>query len=430
MREWSRIPVSFLNPTAQRRPIAQPPTRPNAPGLDDGGPSTQPPRVKTEADGSQRVQDVHHLWRSRDNRKGRHAIAVSPAAEGQFLAPPPSNTPRPILHTLWRMLTYYPVWDVSYMVAQWFTWGSVVWVINSFLAWLPSVRPSSAFPGETTNGGGITAFIGATIFEIGSIFLMIEAVNENRTQCFGWAFEEALEENGLLRLRPSNENCTHHHPNKRNLVGNRKPPSGETPLEKPLAPKKFAEAKILETWVWFPTLTELRHHYLREIGFLACLAQYIAATIFWIAGFTALPSIQSSLSPRAVDGAYWAPQVIGGSGFIVSSLLFMLETQEKWWKPAPRTLGWWVGTWNLVGAVGFTMSGAFGYWRGSKGVYEAGLATFWGSWAFLIGSVLQWYESLVKHPVEKDRDAGKDVVAPRGEGEVRRDVEGVEGGTA
>ncbi|KFY34090.1 hypothetical protein V495_08214 [Pseudogymnoascus sp. VKM F-4514 (FW-929)] len=293
MKEWSRIPVSFLNPTAQRRPIAQPQPGANAPSPDDGRQDARPPRTKTQADGSQRVQDVHHLWRSRDNRKGRHAIAVSPSAEGQFLAPPSTNTLRPILHTLWRMLTYYPIWDVSYQVAQWFTWGSVVWVINSFLVWLPSVRPSSAFPGESTNGGGISAFIGATIFEIGSVFLMIEAVNENRTQCFGWAFEETLERNGLLRLRPSSENCTHHHPNKRNLVGNRAIPEGASAHDKPLTPKKFAEAKVLETWVWFPTWHELRHHYIREIGFLACAFQFLAATIFWISGFTALPPIQS-----------------------------------------------------------------------------------------------------------------------------------------
>ncbi|ELR07310.1 hypothetical protein VC83_06185 [Pseudogymnoascus destructans] len=235
------------------------------------------------------------------------------------------------------MLTYYPVWDVSYMVAQWFTWGSVVWVINSFLVWLPSVHPSSAFRGETTNGGGISAFIGATIFEIGSIFLMIEAVNENRTQCFGWAFEEALEENGLLRLRPSSENCTHHHPNKKNLVGNRKIPSGETAQGKLLAPNKFAEAKVLETWVWFPSLTGTTTS--------AKLASSPASP-----NTSLQPSSGSPASPPSPHPILPLPcgrrrRILGppghrGSGFIISSLLFMIETQERWWKPAPRTLGW------------------------------------------------------------------------------------------
>jgi hypothetical protein len=31
-----------------------------------------------------------------------------------------------------------------------------------------------------------------------------------------------------------------------------------------------------------------------------------------------------------MNGAYWVPQVIGGTGFIVSSTMFMLEVQEKW----------------------------------------------------------------------------------------------------
>jgi hypothetical protein len=34
-------------------------------------------------------------------------------------------------------------------------------------------------------------------------------------------------------------------------------------------------------------------------------------------------------------------QVIGGLGFIVSSVLLMLETQKAWWRPALNSLGWY-----------------------------------------------------------------------------------------
>jgi hypothetical protein len=50
--------------------------------------------------------------------------------------------------------------------------------------------------------------------------------------------------------------------------------------------------------------------------------------------------------------------------------------------------------------VGFTLCPAFGYDESSWAQYQPSLSTYWGSWAFLIGSVLQWYESLVKHPIE------------------------------
>lgn len=132
------------------------------------------------------------------------------------------------------------------------------------------------------------------------------------------------------------------------------------------------------------------------------------ATIFWISGFTALPPIFNRLtSVPAQNGAYWLPQVIGGSGFIVSGMLFMLETQRKWYLPAWATLGWHIGAWNLAGGIGFTLCGVLGFAADNSGaVYEGSLATFWGSWCFLIGSVVQWYESLEKFPVEAERGNG------------------------
>jgi hypothetical protein len=74
------------------------------------------------------------------------------------------------------------------------------------------------------------------------------------------------------------------------------------------------------------------------------------ATIFWIAGITALPPIYNRLtSTTAQNCVYWLPQVIGGSGFIISGTLFMLETQKKWYLPAPKVLGWHIAVWNLIG---------------------------------------------------------------------------------
>ena len=122
------------------------------------------------------------------------------------------------------MVTQYPYWDVSYLVATIFTLGSCVCVINAFFAYLPLAQLSTEFNNEVLYGGGITAFIGATIFEIGSILLMFEAVNENRTGCFGWAFERLIEgkegrKGAIIRVCPDKEQCSHHHTNKKNLIG-------------------------------------------------------------------------------------------------------------------------------------------------------------------------------------------------------------------
>lgn len=287
------------------------------------------------------------------------------------------------------MLTKYPIWDISYDVATIFTFGSVIWVINAFFVWLPMVRPDTEFNNEVLYGGGITAFIGATIFEIGSILLLAEAVNENRTGCFGWALERAFSKDveastaQTVHLRPAKSSCTHHHLDKRNLLRTENTPELNS-----------------RSWTWLPTRTELLTHYVHELGFLASLTQLLAASIFWISGLTALPGIYNHMSRPVTIIFYWVPQVIGGAGFILSGALFMLETQSRWYKPAFGTLGWWIGAWNLVGGIGFTVCPAFGLDESSWAQYQAGLSTFWGSWAFLIGSVVQWYESLGKFPVE------------------------------
>ncbi|KAL9078539.1 MAG: hypothetical protein Q9157_002530 [Trypethelium eluteriae] len=462
-QDHTRGPVPFLNPTRARYEQYY-----NAAGLPiakEEAPEA-PPAADTESRREKTKPALTYQWTSRDNRKGRHRLIVPSASDSKATesipgidAPKPSNSLQSVSHGLWLMCTYYPVWDISFDVAYIFTWGSIVWVINAFFSFLPLAQPSTEFPGEIQIGGGITAFIGATIFEIGSVLLLIEAVNAGREGCFGWAVENAWyggnkssstsEENQMreqqpetnaapadsqrngdsqpapsekskttgasksttLSIRPDKSRCIHHHPNKRNLVG--KPPASAIATQDFPNPIGSTDTTLTSStsrnWTWFPTLSDLRTHYLHELGFLASLVQFFAATIFWIAGFTALPHINSALSPGALDGIYWTPQVLGGVGFIVSGFLFMLETQPNWYTPALGTLGWHIGLWNLIGGVGFTLCPAFGYCTKSWCVYQASLSTFWGSWAFLVGSAVQWYESLQKYPVEVEK-GGKKVV--------------------
>lgn len=70
--------------------------------------------------------------------------------------------------------------------------------------------------------------------------------------------------------------------------------------------------------------------------------------MFWIGGFASIPPIYASLSASAVDGLVWVPFLLGSMAFVLSGWLFMVETQRRWWLPAPRTLGWHVGTWDTI----------------------------------------------------------------------------------
>ncbi|KAF1813037.1 hypothetical protein P152DRAFT_366880, partial [Eremomyces bilateralis CBS 781.70] len=338
---------------------------------------------------------VTYVWKPRNNRKGRHELSIQRTHPSQTLDMiPVTGSIRSTLRGISRMFTKAPVFDISYLVAVIFTLGSVIWCINGFFNFLPLIRPKSEFKGEELVGGGVTAFIGATIFEIGSILLILEALNENRDGCFGWAVHEALDE-AARPVEPAIEHCIHHHQKTWNIF--RKKAGRSRSVEE--GRKETGKPADNLVWIWSPSWYDLKKHFFHEIGFVACFSQLIGATVFWISGFTALPGILNKMSPGLEDGIYWTPQVVGGTGFIISGTLFMLETQKKWWKPAFGVLGWHIGFWNLIGGIGFTICPAFGYDTDSWAQYQASCSTFWGSWAFLIGSVIQWYESLEKYPV-------------------------------
>ncbi|KAK4190657.1 hypothetical protein QBC35DRAFT_489370 [Podospora australis] len=336
-------------------------------------------------------EHVYHVWRSRDNRKGRHAVVIFFQKEkdeegggkrkkwqGGMES---TNSLRQVARGVAKMATRFPVWDVSWLVAMAFVWGSIVWCINGCFVYFPLAAPRSEFEGETDIAAGILAFIGATIFEIGSVWMVLEAVNENRTDCFGWALEEA----GHPTLHHTHEeHCQHSSSDRKSLL-----------------PSTAPERK----WSWWPTAHELRTHYIKELGFLAAITQLVGATIFWMAGFTSIPPIYDSFSSvRVMNGTYWLPQVVGGCGFIISAIFIMLEVQERWWKPNLKSLGWHIGFWNLVGAIGFTLCGALGFGVDDEAVeYASIVSTFVGSWAFLTGSVIQWYECLNKYSLSIER---------------------------
>jgi hypothetical protein len=85
------------------------------------------------------------------------------------------------------------------------------------------------------------------------------------------------------------------------------------------------------------------------------------------------------------------PASTGGVLFIISALLQLFNAQDKLWTPKPRKADWQVGFSNLIGSLGFTLAGALPVFRSETASYVGILAEFWGSCAFLIGSVVQLY---------------------------------------
>jgi hypothetical protein len=374
--------------------------------------STKPEELPELAEPSQTQERAHvfssgaisFLWRSRDNRKGRHALLIRPfrAGKERDLLPPRTNSLSSTRKGFRAMATTYPYWDISWLIAMIFVLGSVLWIIDGFFGWLPLVRPDTEFSDEEYAGGWIT-FIGSTVFLVASMLLMVEAVNVNQTGCFAWAIERVVKY-GDTRMRACPDRCQHHHHrNRENAIGQNCDERCERDWDT-FALSKAPPDREHYTWQWVPSWSDFRNHYLYELGFLACSIQLFSASLYWVSRILALPQISEQMSSQALNGAYWAPGVVGGIGFTFASVLLMLECQPRWWIPAPGVLGWHIGLWKGIGSVGFTLTSALGPASDlSQGaLFQSRLATFWGSWAILIGSLIQWYESLEKHPVVEE----------------------------
>ena len=108
------------------------------------------------------------------------------------------------------------------------------------------------------------------------------------------------------------------------------------------------------TWRWYPSWHALTTHHIYEIGYIACSIQLFGATLYSWCGLVSLPPISEKLTTNTLEyGAYWFPEICGSVCFITASTMFLLETQEKWYKPMPLVMGWWIGLWAFIGSAGF-----------------------------------------------------------------------------
>lgn len=80
--------------------------------------------------------------------------------------------------------------------------------MNGFFVFLPSADPAV---GEFPNAAGWTAFVGASIFEIGALFGVWEAWNRDDAANFGWSIERTLT-TGLRHASPSSDDSLNPNP--------------------------------------------------------------------------------------------------------------------------------------------------------------------------------------------------------------------------
>ena len=377
-------PLSYLNPTSAYFQNAS--TDKFEKLLKKSGPSSKSDPCK-----------ISYYWSSRNNRKGHHTMQVSSLDPdlNPLLPHIESSKYLQMRRTLVRMVTYFPYWDISFLNAILYVVGSLVWLLDAFMAVVPlykNVHPK--FPAQSP----WIAFLGTNIFLIANVLLTLETINELQKQCFGWnpgPGKPGDEEKGNTTI--GSTKCHHSHANKGNLIGTGG--GGQEMNEKETT--NYSSGN--RTWRWIPSYSELRNHYIHELGFIACLIQLSSTVIFYFAAVIRLPLIYNTLSTNLAYILIWTPKGAGSVGFTVSGWLFMVETQKTWFAPSFGVLGWHVGVLSIVGGVGFILSSLLSPVDSVWAQEQCALSLLWAAIAFLAASCAQWYESLDKYSVQWER---------------------------
>jgi hypothetical protein len=336
------------------------------------------------------------------------------------------------------------------------TIGAFVLVTNSALSFLPFIGLRGQLPKSIIYVEGILSVVSCALFLTGSIIAFWESLKATTGQggYFGWELEDyetvateepkesSAEKGDIVGDKKAEEallfpQVHHFHKNSShvNLFDHRRgpdvddEPSSLPPSQPPSYPPSRASSpppSYREPHLPPPsyseviTVVETAHltwkHVFSAHGFHEIYSNLglFASAIFLCSSFiyfvTALLSLITIIQMGEVWRAIRYPQLVAGSGFTIGSLLLLFKTQKdttgSWFKPALRRLAWHVNLWNLIGSAGFVFCALFGlyapvHWSD----FQFNCSYLWGSWAFLFGSMIQWYKARHKMKFVKRLDA-------------------------
>jgi len=129
-------------------------------------------------------------------------------------------------------------------------------------------------------------------------------------------------------------------------------------------------------------------------GWLSCALQLVGTVLFNLNTFDAMVP---SLTWFEQDLVIWTPNIAGSVLFLASGYLAFIETCHAHWAWRPAEISWWIVFANLLGCIGFMISGAFAVVTAggptAGAVTVSVVFTLAGSIGFLAGSLLMLREA-------------------------------------
>ena len=315
-----------------------------------------------------------------------------------------------VVPNMW-VLFRFDFWNISWQVAVWFTLGSICWIINGqYFMWPQHENASLPVNVHIT---GYSALVGGLLFWVGAYLAVLEALNqrsadavlhqikvrhlleklhEEPAEIQHYVHQHLFKKHGVAHVVGAD--CNDTRVGAYEVTSTDDDPTHHSDTDSSV----HSDTPLREKWRWFGLAD-------KQVGWWAAMIQFGGATCFTVAVISGTPGILKEDQWELQTALIWTMQVLGSIGFVVSSVLLMLEEQARWYLPALDLIGWHSAFWNLVGAIGFLLSAVFGYlanWHGNGTVccqfWGTGFNTYYGSWAFLIASVLLLIEVQNKQP--------------------------------
>lgn len=258
---------------------------------------------------------------------------------------------------LTAMATVFPYRDANWIIAVLFVVGSISFTINGFFGLLPLVAPLTAFPTEATIAAPVTNAIGAALFVSAGVLTMPAIWNTA---------------NGTIEpVSPSSSSSKF---------------EGDEEQAKTYQPALLSSA----SWVWLPSWSIFKDA-LKTTPFQSGAMQLVAGSVLTTSVVFGFPGVLAPDDLFGLSAFVFTPLLIGGGIFTVSNIMLLLFVQERWYKPRFGAAAWQASMWNVVASILFAITGVLFL---SGDTLGGSVASFIGSWAFLIGSVVQWYDMM------------------------------------
>lgn len=287
------------------------------------------------------------------------------------------------------MVTTFPYWNMAFWSGWCYSIGSAMFVVDGAWAWVPQQWPDSEFKGQEEYGVPLLFLFGACLYQVGGVMAYLEAVNDGSFA--GAAMKHLFEGHQEIEKEFLDAKLhtffghvvPHHHRDdnedekKYGKTNHNDDCHWDSLQKKNTNPEEvYAEAKELVqrrggfdqgaaktrdegevreylTWRWWPSWHNLKTYHIFELGYLACAIQLLGVTLYGVTSIVILPGIFDKLVWWQELWAYWLPQVVASCCFLIASVMFTIMAQDKWHKPRADAVSWWIGTWAIIGSVGF-----------------------------------------------------------------------------